>query len=149
MNKLKSLRDYLLANIPTLAQNPERLLIFADKGKIVSNSLSLSFEYDYTVNLIVTDFAGDANIVMVSVLAWYKQNQQDKVFPCSIDFEAEILDHQSVDLSLKLPLTERVIVTVDTEGNITDMHHCAEPVIDTEIINWPANLHINGEAQTP
>ena len=149
MNKLKSLRDYLLANIPTLAQNPERLLIFADKGKIVSNSLSLSFEYDYTVNLIVTDFAGDANMVMVSVLAWYKQNQQDKAFPCSIDFEAEILDHQSVDLSLKLPLTERVIVTVDTEGNITDMHRCDEPVIDTEIINWPANLHINGEAQTP
>ena len=149
MNKLKSLRDYLLANIPTLAQNPERLLVFADKGKVISNSLSLSFEYDYTVNLIVTDFAGDANIVMVSVLAWYKQNQQDKVFPCSIDFEAEILDHQSVDLSLKLPLSERVIVTVDTEGNITDMHHCAEPVIDTEIINWPANLHINGEAQTP
>ena len=130
MNKLKSLRDYLLANIPTLAQNPERLLIFADKGKIVSNSLSLSFEYDYTVNLIVTDFAGDANIVMVSV-------------------EADILNHQAVDLSLKLPLSERVIVTVDTEGNITDMHHCAEPVIDTEIINWPANLHINGEAQTP
>lgn len=149
MNKLKSLRDYLLANIPTLAQNPESLLIFADKGKVISNSLSLSFEYDYTVNLIVTDFAGDANIVMVSVLAWYKQNQQDKVFPCSIDFEAEILDHQSVDLSLKLPLTERVIVTVDTEGNITDMHRCDEPVIDTEIINWPANLHINGEAQTP
>ena len=57
MNKLKSLRDYLLANIPTLAQNPERLLIFADKGKVISNSLSLSFEYDYTDNLIVTDFA--------------------------------------------------------------------------------------------
>ena len=57
MNKLKSLRDYLLANIPTLAQNPERLLVFADKGKVISNSLSLSFEYDYTVNLIVTDFA--------------------------------------------------------------------------------------------
>ena len=146
MNKLKSLRDYLLANIPTLAQNPERLLIFADKGKIVSNSLSLSFEYDYTVNLIVTDFAGDANIVMVSVLAWYKQNQQDKVFPCSIDFEAEILDHQSVDLSLKLPLTERVIVSKDAEGN-TEMHYCDEPVIDTEVISWPSHLFINGEAE--
>ena len=149
MNKLKSLRDYLLANIPTLAQNPERLLIFADKGKIVSNSLSLSFEYDYTVNLIVTDFAGDPDTVMVTVLAWYKHYQQDKAFPSNIEFEADILNHQAVDLSLKLPLSERVIVTVDTEGNITDMHHCAEPVIDTEIINWPANLHINGEAQTP
>ena len=149
MNKLKSLRDYLLANIPTLAQNPERLLVFADKGKVISNSLSLSFEYDYTVNLIVTDFAGDANMVMVSVLAWYKHYQQDKAFPSNIEFEADILNHQAVDLSLKLPLSERVIVTVDTEGNITDMHHCAEPVIDTEIINWPANLHINGEAQTP
>jgi hypothetical protein len=149
MNKLKSLRDYLLANIPTLAQNPERLLIFADKGKIVSNSLSLSFEYDYTVNLIVTDFAGDPDTVMVTVLAWYKHYQQDKALPSNIEFEADILNHQKVDLSLKLPLSERVIVTVDTEGNITDMHHCDEPVIDTEIINWPANLHINGEAQTP
>jgi|JI8StandDraft_1071087.scaffolds.fasta_scaffold44858_4 hypothetical protein len=149
MKKLKNLREYLLANIPTLNQDPERLLIFADKGKVVSNSLSLSFEYDYTVNLIVTDFAGDTDTVMVAVLAWYKQHQQDKAFPCNIEFEADILNHQAVDLSLKLPLSERVIVTKDAEGNITDMHHCDEPVMDTEIINWPANLIINGEVPTP
>ncbi|MDO9177430.1 MAG: phage tail protein [Agitococcus sp.] len=149
MQKLKNLRDYLLVNIPMLNQNPERLSIFADKGKIVSNSLSLSFEYDYTVNLIVTDFAGDPDTVMVTVLAWYKHYQQDKAFPSNIEFEADILNHQSVDLSLKLPLSERVIVTIDADGNITDMHHCAEPVMDTEIINWPANLIINGEVPTP
>lgn len=149
MKKLKSLREYLLTNIPTLNQDPERLLIFADKGKVISNSLSLSFEYDYTVNLIVTDFAGDPDTVMVTVLAWHKHYQQDKAFPSNIEFEADILNHKAVDLSLKLPLSERVIVMKDADGNITDMHHCDEPVIDTEIINWPATLYINGEAQTP
>ena len=85
-------------------------------------------------------------MVMVTVLAWYKHYQQDKAFPSNIEFEADILNHQAVDLSLKLPLSERVIVSKDAEGN-TEMHYCDEPVIDTEVISWPSHLFINGEAE--
>ena len=146
MNKLKNLREHLLANVPELNKSPECLLTFVDKGKVVSNSLSLCFEYDYTANVIMTDFIGDSDKVMVVVLAWYQQHQQDKCFPANIEFEADILDNKAVDLSIKIVLTERVIVAKNTSGQIESITHPPEPMLDTETFAWPPDLFINGEA---
>jgi hypothetical protein len=45
----------------------------------------------------------------------------------AIRFEAEIISADSVDLSITLPLTERVLVTLNEAGNyITE--HVGEPV---------------------
>ncbi|KEZ98900.1 tail protein, partial [Xanthomonas vasicola pv. vasculorum NCPPB 895] len=46
-----------------------------------------------------------------------------------IAFEADILANDAVDLSIKLPLTERVVVTTKDGGGY-DMAHAPEPVID-------------------
>ncbi len=43
-----------------------------------------------------------------------------------IQFEADILDNSKVDLSLTLPLTERVVVGKDDQGNTT-IRHSGEP----------------------
>lgn len=145
MDKIISLREHLLDRVPGLKNDPDRLLIFVGKGKVISNSVSLSFQYEYTVNVIITDFNGHADSVMIPVLAWYKRNQPDKIFPCALSFEAEILNHQSVDLSVDLDLTENVIVTQDNEGNVSSHHHCPEPEIDTRVTSWPAELFVNGE----
>lgn len=145
MNKLEDLRTHLLTWIEELKKSPENLLTFADKGKIVCNSLTLSFEYQYIANVILTDFAGDTDKVMVVLLAWYQQHQQDKCFSTNIEFEADILNNKTVDLSLKLELTERVIVTKNDQGQIVSLIHPPEPILDTETFAWPADLFINGE----
>ena len=44
-----------------------------------------------------------------------------------IQFEADILDKDKVDLSVTLPLTERVIVGQDEHGNTT-VKHAGEPL---------------------
>lgn len=149
MKKLINLRDYLLANVPELEKSPECLLTFADKGKSVCNSLSLSFEYQYTANVIITDFTGDPDKVIVVVLAWYQQHQQDKCFPAEIEFDAEILDNKAVDLSLTIALTERVIVTKNVDGQVESLNHPEEPILDIETFAWPADLFINGEQNEP
>jgi len=146
MNKLQQLREHLLTHIPELKKSPECLLTFVDKGKVVSNRLSLCFEYDYTANVIVTDFTGDADKVMVVLLAWYQQHQQDKCFPANIEFEADILNNKAVDLSIKITLTERVIVAKNASGQIESIIHPPEPILDFETFAWPADLLINGEA---
>lgn len=146
MNKLQDLRAQLLNFVDGLKDNPESLLTFADKGKVVSNSLSLCFEYEYTADVTIIDFTGDADKVMVVVLAWYQQHQQDKCFPANIEFEADILNNKAVDLSIKIKLTERVIVTKNSEGQIESITHPPEPMLDTETFAWPADLFINGEA---
>lgn len=116
MNKPNSLRDHLLAADPTLAQNPERLLVFIDQGNIRATAgPGLSFEWVYTLNLIITDYAGHPDNVAIPLLAWLRRNQPDLLTNIekgkeAITFEADILGNDKVDLSITMPLTERVIV---------------------------------------
>lgn len=146
MDKIISLREHLTAKVSRLSQDPDRMLVFVDKGKLASKGATLSFEYQYTAHVIITEFAGHADEVIVPVIEWYKRNQPDTDIQAGLRFEADILNHTSVDLSLYLDLTERVIVTQDAEGQVTDVHHCGEPVVDTRIIPWPPELMINGSA---
>lgn len=125
MNKPESLRAHLLATIPELQHSPDRLLIFIDNGKVrCTAAASLSFEYSYELQIILTDFAGHPDSVMLPVLGWISVHQIELLenFNKSaegIQFEADILDNSKVDLSLSLPLTERVVVGKDHQGNTT------------------------------
>lgn len=116
MNKPNSLRDHLLAADTTLAQNPERLLVFIDEGNIRSTAApGLSFEWLFTLNIIITDYAGHPDNIAIPLLAWLRRNQPDLLTNIekgkdAIGFEADILGNDKVDLSITLPLTERVIV---------------------------------------
>lgn len=143
MNKPESLRAHLIAAVPDLAQNPDRLMIFIDNGKIRSTAaFGLSFEYIYTLNLILTDYAGHPDTVAIPLLAWVLVNQRDLMenFERSKDaivFEADVLDNSKVDLSIKLPLTERVIVKRQDDGKLM-VSHPAEPVVDDDPFNIPS-----------
>ena len=65
--------------------------------------------------------------MFLPVLAWLSVNQSellenlDKV-KNGIQFEADILDKDKVDLSITLALTEKVIVGKDDQGNTTVKH---------------------------
>ncbi|MCF5922874.1 phage tail protein, partial [Xanthomonas perforans] len=55
MIKPASLRAHLVAALPDLARDADRLLVFIDAGSLVSTvQPGLSFEYQYTLNLILT-----------------------------------------------------------------------------------------------
>lgn len=133
MNKHESLRKHLLSTMPDLQLNPDRLLIFIDNGKIrCTAAASLSFEYSFDLQIILTDFAGHPDNVVLPLLGWVSVHQPellenlDKV-KGGIQFEADILDKNKVDLSLTLALTERVIVGTDAQGQTT-IKHAGEPM---------------------
>ncbi|OEC72696.1 phage tail protein [Pseudomonas sp. AP19] len=143
MNKHESLRAHLLACVAELKHNPESLLIFIDNGKVrCTAAASLSFEYSFDLQIILTDFAGHPDSVILPILGWLSVNQSellenlDKV-KTGIQFEADIIDTSKVDFSLTLPLTERVIVGKDDQGNTT-VKHAGEPqrVADYLDPNW-------------
>lgn len=122
MKKPQSLRDHLLKAIPELSRDPERILIFVDEGTLRSTMANgLSFEYAYTLNMILTDYAGDLAAVSIPVLDWVRVYQSNLMANLDhvkqgIKFEAEILANDKVDLAIQLPLTERVIVKKDSDG---------------------------------
>lgn len=128
MNKPESLRAHLLATVAEFKHNPDRLLIFINNGKVRCTSApSLSFEYSFELQIILTEFAGHPDSVMLPLLGWLSVNQSelldnlDKV-KNGFQFEAEILNKDLVDLSITLPLTEKVIVGQDDQGNTTVKH---------------------------
>lgn len=137
MNKPESLRAHLLAAVPELHKNPDRLLVFIDNGTIRSTAApGLSFEYSYTLNIILTDYAGHPDAVAIPLLAWLLVNQPELLTnlekgKTAIAFEADVLDNSKVDLSLKLPLTERVIVKKQDDGSL-QVSHPNEPELFEE-----------------
>ncbi|WP_035603384.1 phage tail protein [Edwardsiella tarda] len=115
MNKPGSLRQALDQALPDLHANPDKLHLFVDDGSIIcTQAASLSWEYRYTLNVIITDFVGDQNILMAVVIAWLRQHQPDLLAnpdqrPHGFSFEAIIQSNAVCDLILDLRLTERVL----------------------------------------
>jgi hypothetical protein len=143
MNKPESLRAHLVAAVPELKRNPDRLLTFVDNGSMRSTAApGLSFEYSYTLNIILTDFAGHPDAIAIPLFAWVLVNQRELMENQekgrdAIKFEADILDNSKVDLSITMPLTERVIVKRQADGTL-QVSHPAEPVVDDELFLVPA-----------
>jgi hypothetical protein len=142
MYKPNSLRKHITEANPDLNNNPDKLLVFADEGKVVGTGTeSLSFEYNYRLNLIITDYTGDADAIMVPLLAWLQHHQPDLLAnpekrANGIRFSVDFNNHESIDLSLEIDLSERVIVSkVGTGLQIT---HAGEAIQtpDFDQIYW-------------
>ncbi|WP_272516668.1 phage tail protein [Providencia sp. PROV209] len=118
MKKLSSIKERLCQKIPYLKENPEKLYLFVDDGSIIATyEPSLSYEYSYSLNIIIEAFPDDQNIIFAVVLEWIKEHQPDILAnpdkrATGIRFEADILNSQSANISIDLKLTERVIVAM-------------------------------------
>jgi hypothetical protein len=150
MNKPDSLRNHLLAAVPELRNNPDCLLVFIDNGTVRSTAaVGLSFEYAYTLNVILTDFAGHPDALMIPLLAWLMVNQHELIANLekgkeAISFEADVLDNSKVDLSIKLALTERVIVKKQDDGTL-QVSHPDEPQLEPFLPAGDWKLYAGGE----
>ncbi|QNM96387.1 phage tail protein [Chitinimonas koreensis] len=131
MLKPQQLREHLARLVPGLATEPDKLLVFIKNGRIRSTGGgSLSFEYQYTLNVVLLDYAGHSDAVFVPILAWLRANQLDLLQNADrqaqgFKFEAEHLNNNSADLSIELALTERVLVKQVPGG--LDVRHPDEP----------------------
>lgn len=149
MKKPEDLRKHLAEKVPCLGKHPENLHLFIEKGNIVSRAgASLSFEYRYQLNLIVTDFVDHADTLIIPLLAWIQVNQPDILLhpdkqENALRFEAEIIDHKTVDLSITIDLTERVIVLKTADGYTGT--HCDEPPLPD--LDGPTgwDIYVNGD----
>jgi len=135
MLKPAHLRQALTGSVPLLARSPDSLNVFIDNGRIVSTlAASLSFEYQYRLNLVITDYAGDVDLLMVPVLAWLRENQPDIMATeekrkSGFVFQSDVISDALSDISIELQLTERVIVK-DIDGALHVTHTGEPPLPD-------------------
>jgi hypothetical protein len=136
MIKPASLRTALVVAIPSLATDPDRLNVFIDQGSIAATGTQTpSFEYRYVVNVLVLDSAGDSDLVMIALAEWARANQPDLVTNADarssgITFEVDILNNSTVDLSIRMQLSESVVVSTDASGKRTIEH------VDDAVDGW-------------
>lgn len=153
MNKPEQVRALLLAAVPHLARNPNDLQIYIDQGRLVATGArqNLSFEYQFNLVILVTDYADHADTIMVPLLAWVAQHQSELFTnpdkrQDGIKFRAEIINKNKADIEITIPLTERVLVTA-VEGGRT-VEHLPEPPLDPYAgFDW--TLFIQGEQVSP
>ena len=150
MKKPISLRDHLTAWVPDLRQNPDKLHVFVEKGRIATKiGAGLAFEYRYTLQLLITDFAESPDVLNVPLLVWIQTNQPDLLLDTekrdrAIAFEAEIIDHDKIDIALTLELTEGVLVRAVPGG--FECEHIGEPPLPDDtagVRGWQS--YLNGE----
>ena len=148
MQKHKSLRKALINAVPQLRNNPDMLRLFADNGHTDSRlASSLSFEKVYVLNVVVTDFTGDLDLIFVPVQAWLREDPpeiittddgREKGFTWIID----INNDDSLDISISLRLTERTLVK-EVDGAL-HVSYALEPPLP-EPVTRPVELYVNGE----
>ena len=74
MNKPQSLRSALNKAVAYVRNNPDKLHLFVDNGSLVATGASsMSWEYRYTLNVVIEDFSGDQNLLMAPVLLWLRE----------------------------------------------------------------------------
>lgn len=131
MRKADSLRQWLTATIPDLEIHPDRLAIFVDAGQIKARqSQTLSFTYAYRLTVGIWEFAGDADDIMVPMLAWIEREQPQLLRAADsqpFDFKAELLDSEASDIVINIDLTEDRLVYPKATGSGYDVTSPPEP----------------------
>lgn len=127
MKKLADLRNHILENVSDLKRNPDKLLSFIEDGNIEFwQGPNLSHMYTLPIRIIVTDYSGDLDHLILPILSWLSYREPGADPQRSISFEAELLNNNSYDISITVNVTERVIVTALETGFQTE-HVLPEP----------------------
>lgn len=148
MLKPASLRKALFKSVPLLRDNPDMLHMFVDGGVINATlAASLSFENRYRLDIVVTDYTGDINLLIVPVNVWLREHQPDIMTTeegkkRGFTYVADINSDDSKDVRMSLQLTERTIVKEDDRRlNVTPLDEPPPPVP----VNRPMELYVHGE----
>lgn len=136
MQKPDSLRAAITAADPELGRDPDRLLMWVEKGRIrAPMTESRDFAYEFTLHLVVVNFEGHPSILFLAINDWLRVNQPDLLAAGAgagagrgYGFDADIMDNRKIDLEIQLELTEQVVLH-PREGGGWNLEHLAEPVL--------------------
>ncbi|UYF99330.1 phage tail protein [Halomonas sp. GD1P12] len=149
MIKLQSLRQHLLGAVAELRRNPECLHTFVNDGRIkFARGQNLSHQYTVDAQILITDYTGSLDTVMIPLLQWLNTYQPDLPEDEAVQIEAEILNNTHWDLALTVRLTERVVAKVDCDTGRIDTEHRmpAYPVDACPAKRWQLNIKHPGNA---
>lgn len=140
MLKPASLRAAIAAVAPVLAEDPDALRMWVEKGKIVARrSANRAFEYRYTLSVVVVGWTGPPEVLFLAINQWLELNQPDLLAGGrdeSYSFDVDIIDSKAIDLAIELALTEPVAV-MDSGGGQFELIHLPETPLFGDAMQEP------------
>lgn len=154
MLKPELLRKFISQHVPWLRENPNNLAVYICKGRIVSTGQrSVSFEYQYTMEVLAMDYPESLDTLSLPILAWARLYQPELILNPEraregIIFEADILSDATMDVLIKIQASEAVVVKMEDGKPV--IHHRADPMPEPELGDWTLiiNDQVSGETWT-
>ena len=119
MKKPALLRAALVALLPELARNPDKLAMWVENGRVrATGNAQRGFAWEYPLTVVVEDFTLPPETLFFIVVDWLRTQQPDLLSPNpeGFPFEVDVIDDRSCDVKLTLPLREVVTATSDGAG---------------------------------
>lgn len=132
MQKPASIRAALADLLPELHRDPDRFMVWLEKGAVRSTMIeSRAFAWSYTLNIVITGLTAHPSLAMLAICDWLRTNQPDLLAPNApgFRFEADIIDDKTVDLMIELDLDEPVVLQPRADGSGFDLEHLPPPVL--------------------
>ena len=121
MQKPTSLRKALMAALPELRNQPDRLVIWIEDGAVrARQTADHGFAFEYPLSVLLRETSTDIAIVAHAINRWLRLNQPSLLTAGDRDtfkFETDILDNGTADILLTVDLVETVKVTAQEDGS--------------------------------
>ncbi|MGJ8518184.1 phage tail protein [Carnimonas bestiolae] len=143
MKKLTALRRHLINALPPFNTDPDAFLAFIEDGSIEFwRGKTLTHDWQYTAQFVFTAFALDTDVLMTALLQWLAVYEPELDSKDGIKVEAEIIDESTIDLIVRVKLTEKVVVEVDRDTGTLHARHTM-PRFEEERYCGPWELYLN------
>lgn len=119
MKKPALLRAAIVALLPELARNPDKLAMWVENGAVrATGNAQRGFAWEYPLTVVVEDFTLPPESLFFIVVDWLRTQQPDLLVPNGpgFPFEVDVHDEKTFDVKMILPLREIVTATADGAG---------------------------------
>jgi len=129
MLKIDTLRAALIAALPELRAQPDRVRLWVDRGAAQSRqTASFSFAFSFRLNVLLVELRSDISVVALAIFNWLQVNQPALLAPHAdgFIFDVDILDNSTADVLVQIDLTQNVAVTPQDGGDFR-LEYLPEP----------------------
>ncbi len=154
MKKPANLRAAIVALLPELARNPDKLVMWVETGRTrATGNAQRGFAWEYQLTVVVEDFTKPPETLFFIVVDWLRTQQPDLLAPNTegFPFEVDVIDDKTADVKITLPLREIVSATSDGAGG-WQLEVQAEPILfpDAAVIGpGVTSIWVRGNGDTP
>lgn len=131
MKKPGLLRAAIVALLPELARNPDKLAMWVENGRVrATGNAQRGFAWEYPLTVVVEDFTKPPETLFFIVVDWLRTQQPDLLASNSegFPFEVDVIDDKTSDVKITLPLREIVTAIGDGSGG-WQLEVVPEPVL--------------------